>query len=224
VSQSFTQPEPTASRHIPMRIESRDPGFDAAVPVAPRARAYREQPSAHLHAAQARALLGAAWSSVLGSLPSARAVAILTAHWALETDAGRAMPGHNFAGIKAAPNARGVALPTPEGHGAARREVTARFRVYDNAEAGAVGYVRLLATRYPAAVVAANAGDAAGFSQALAHGGYCTADPQAYAVGIEQRLRELEHGSPLPASAAPGALAQAALGGLLHALAPRDDT
>jgi flagellar protein FlgJ len=133
------------------------------------------------------------------------------------------MPAHNFVGIKASPAARGAELRTVEGYGAARREVTARFRVYDSAEAGARDYVHLLATRFPSALEAARAGDASAFALALARGGYFTADPLVYSAGLQQRLRTLETGDE-PAITAPGSLAQIALAGVLGALRqPNDD-
>jgi flagellar protein FlgJ len=137
------------------------------------------------------------------------------------------MPSHNFAGIKAAPRAPGAELRTVEGHGAGRREVTARFRSYDSAQAGARDYIHLLATRYPAALSAAATGNAPAFAHALANGGYFTADPGAYAAGLEQRLRELEHerAASAPGVSPPGALAQLALAGILHAFqTPPEDT
>ena len=178
-------------------------------------------PQRRLSAPEARTLLGSAWTTVTGNPPEPRTSALLTAHWALETDAGRSMPGHNFAGIKATPTAAGKTMRTIEGHGATRRELNARFRVYENAEAGAQDYVKLLATRYPDALAAARTGDSAGFARALARGGYFTADPGCYAAGLEQRLAALEPGapqSPFGSSAPPPALARAALEGVLHAL------
>jgi len=141
------------------------------------------------------------------------------------------MPGHNFAGIKAAPSASSAlskSFRTVEGHGASRHEVNARFRMYESAEAGAYDYVRLLATRYPDAIAAAHAGDSKGFTQALARGGYFTADPAAYRAGLEQRLAALESGNSVgspPAGPPSGTLARIALAGLLHSLRPaREDT
>ena len=75
-------------------------------------------PSPRLSTPEARTLLSNAWTTVIGILPESRTSALLTAHWALETDAGRCTPGHNFAGIKAAPSAPGQTFPTVEGHGA----------------------------------------------------------------------------------------------------------
>jgi hypothetical protein len=172
---------------------------------------------------QVRAQLGSAWAAVVGSPASPRAISILTAHWALETDGGRAMPAHNLAGIKAAPGARGAELRTVEGYGSTRREVTARFRVYESAEAGARDYVHLLARRFPAALEAARAGNAGDFARALAHGGYFTADPAAYRAGLEQRLHALEAGAPLSLPSPPGTLAQMALAGVLGALRERQE-
>ena len=170
-----------------------------------------------LSPSQARTLLGNAWTAVLGKLPEPCTSALLTAHWALETDAGRCMPGHNFAGIKATPGAPGKTYRTIEGHGATQQEVNARFRSYESAEAGARDYVRLLATRYPDAVAAARLGDSAGFAHALARGGYFTADPKTYAAGLAGRLASIEHGSSPCVPAPPSGLAPAALVGVLHA-------
>lgn len=175
-------------------------------------------------AEQVHAQLGSAWAAVVGSPAPPQALSILTAHWALETDGGRAMPGHNFAGIKAGPAARGAEMRTVEGYGATRREVTARFRVYESAEAGARDYVHLLVTRFPAALAAARAGSATEFARALAHGGYFTADPAAYSAGLHQRLLALEAGAPPTQPSPPGALAQMALAGVLGALRERQES
>jgi len=165
---------------------------------------------------------------VLGTAPAPESVAVLTAQWALETDTGRAMPGNNFGGIKAAAGAAGASFHTVEGHGAGRREVTARFRVYGTPYAGAEDYVRLLASRYPAALAAAHAGNVSGFAQALAQGGYFTADPHAYARGLEAHFRALL-GGPVEASASPPArldlaVNEGAIAGLLRALSRESES
>ena len=216
-----------------MRIESGQPRvvIPSASGTRAPARSFREhlQQPERLQVGHARALLGNAWTAIVGHAPDSKTSAILTAHWALETDAGRAMPGHNFAGIKALPSAPGAAFRTVEGHGATRREVSARFRVYDSAEAGAHDYVKLLQSRYPAALEAARSGDTAGFTRALADGGYFTADPVVYASGLQQRLAEIEH-APGPTNlaapisgAARGSLAETALSGLLRAFRDSSD-
>ncbi|MEO6599158.1 MAG: glucosaminidase domain-containing protein [Polyangiaceae bacterium] len=166
-------------------------------------------------------MLSGAWTAIVGQAPSRDTAQLLTAHWALETDGGRAMPGHNFAGIKASPTAKGAFFDTIEGHGAARRELSARFRVYDSPEAGARDYVKLLETRYPAALEAARSGDTADFARALAAGGYFTADPAAYSAGLRQRRENLAESAPSASNGAPPPtpvfVAELALGGLLHA-------
>jgi hypothetical protein len=176
------------------------------------------EPSQPLSASNAQALLARAWEAVVGGTAPPQGVALLTAQWALETDAGRSMPGHNFGGIKAAPSAAGKSFRTVEGYGAARREVNARFRMYDSAESGAHDYLRLLAARYPAALEAARAGNVASFANALAAGAYFTADPKAYSHGLELRLRELGQAAPVGAAQAPARFSQGALWGLLRAL------
>jgi hypothetical protein len=144
--------------------------------------------SERLTGEQAQAVLARAWRGVLGGAAEPHALSLLTAQWALETDAGRQMHGYNFGGIKASPSAPGASFHTVEGYGAQRREVVQRFRVYGSVEAGAEDYVRLLATHYPSALLAARSGDASRFAGALAAAGYFTADPNAYARGLERRL------------------------------------
>ena len=177
------------------------------------------RPSAPLTPAAARAHLSSAWAAVTGSPASASTSSVLTAHWALETDAGRAMPGRNFAGIKAAAAAPGPALSTREGFGPTEHEVNAKFRHYDSFEAGAHDYISLLAARYPDALAAAARGDIAGFGHALAQGGYFTADPRVYVAGLEQRFRALEGGTPTHALAMTHS--STALASALAALSPR---
>ena len=174
--------------------------------------------------AEARRLLSDAWAKVVGARPDARTLDLLTAHWALETDGGRAMPGYNFAGIKALPGAAGAVYRTLEGHGANQHSVNARFRHYESAEAGAQDYVRLLHARYPAALEAARVGDLPAFARELARGGYFTADPQAYAAGLAFRLgtRARGSGDPHPSGAA-ARLSEAALGSLLGRFRHSDD-
>jgi hypothetical protein len=176
------------------------------------------EPRTRLDSQAAQLLLGRAWEAVVGCPAPPQGIALLTAQWALETDSGRSMPGHNFGGIKATQSATGASFRTVEGYGAARREVTARFRVYDSAEIGARDYVRLLATRYPAALDAARAGNTAGFAQALAAGGYFTADPRAYERGLEQHLLGLQNHAATSASGCPVTGNERALWGLLRAL------
>jgi len=215
-----------------MRIETNAPSAVPAVAfAAPPQRSFRSLvafgSSPRLSAVDARSLLANAWQAVTGRVAEPHTSALLTAHWAVETDGGRCMPGHNFAGIKAAPSARGETFSTVEGHGPAKHEIQARFRVYESPEAGALDYVSLLARRYPDAVAAAASGDSAGFARALAKGGYFTADLGAYAAALQSRLAALDEGLHGHAFAspglAPGLLPRIALEGLLHALRPSPD-
>lgn len=178
-----------------------------------------------MHAAQASALLGRAWHAVMGEAPPGEGIRVLTAQWALETNLGQNMYGYNFGGIKASPSAPGKSYRTVEGYGANRRELKARFRVYASPYAGAEDYVRLLATRYPEALARARVGDVPGFARALARGGYFTADPGAYARGLEHHYQALGGASPSASlSGSPGgSLAEGALWGLLRALSQRLD-
>lgn len=210
-----------------MRVESRQSVIVAAETETPRsAGSFRDvlrnrpAPSPALTSTRAEALLGEALARVTGQPPDKKTTQILTAHWALETDGGRCMPGHNFAGIKATGSASGAAYRTREGYGAHERQIVARFRSYDSAQAGAHDYVQLLASRYPAALAAARRGSSDDFSHELARGGYFTADPHLYAQGLAQRLSALEHGSE---AGSQSALAQpgpgsSAVQGLLRAL------
>ena len=207
-----------------MRVESRQSVRVASAPENQTARStgsfrevLRNRPTPSLDSARARALLGEALSQVTGHPPDKKTTQILTAHWALETDAGRCMPGHNFAGIKASGSAPGAAYRTREGYGAHERQIVARFRSYDTAEAGARDYVQLLATRYPAALAAARRGSSEDFSHELARGGYFTADPHLYAQGLAQRLIALERGSEAEIGAPPPQPGGSALWGLLRA-------
>ena len=207
--------------HSPTRLVILPAGASKPVTAPSRSFGALLQHPPRLSEKDAQAQLSGAWLAVVGEPPARGTAQLLTAHWALETDAGRAMPGHNFAGIKAGPKAPGALLETTEGHGATRREVSARFRVYDSPEAGARDYVNLLKTRYPAALEAARVGDSPGFAQALAAGGYFTADPAAYSSGLLKRRESIEKGALSPtmlaASPDPALLAEAALFGVLHA-------
>ncbi|HTA88773.1 MAG TPA: glucosaminidase domain-containing protein [Polyangiaceae bacterium] len=177
---------------------------------------------------QAQAVLARAWQGAFGAPAEPCALSLLTAQWALETDTGRQMHGYNFAGIKASPSAPGASFHTAEGYGAERREVVQRVRVYGSVAAGAEGYVLLLAAHYPNALLAARSRDASSFAGALAAGGYVTADPNAYARGLEQRVRAQQGGSAMAGQVSPsphGAeLSLGALWNLLRALRHEPDS
>ena len=160
--------------------------------VAPRASSFRALLSERttLTEVEAAGYLTAAWHERFREA-AGHAAPVLLAHWALETDRGRHMPGFNFAGIKAhAGDAEGAVLETVEGFGATARRVHCRFRSYRTPLDGARDYVNLLANHYPEAVFAARAGDPARFVDALQQGGYFTGDPAAYRSASLRLWRE----------------------------------
>jgi hypothetical protein len=129
----------------------------------------------------ASAELRRAWTKVTGEAPDDKTVALLTAQWAHETAHGASMYNYNFGGIKGTgPTGLSVEQHTKEGWGRNERQITDRFRAYENPEAGAEDYVKLLTHRFPEATSAARAGNAQGFVQGLKQRGYFTGDAQAY--------------------------------------------
>src|SRR5579859_3878839 len=127
-------------------------------------------PAVHtpMSGSDAASALSRAWRTVTGQTPGPKLVSVLTAQWAHETGRGEAMKNYNFGGIKgSAPSGMSAAYLTHEGSGDARRVVTDRFRAYGTPEEGAVDYVRFLKAHYPAALDAAEKGDARGFVHEL---------------------------------------------------------
>jgi Mannosyl-glycoprotein endo-beta-N-acetylglucosaminidase len=140
---------------------------------------------------QAAHELARAWRAVFGEPAPPGAVAVLWAQWALETGRGRWMVDFNFAGVKGKAPSGGSALCwTSEGSDDAAHRERDRFRAYRNAQAGARDYIALLARRYPGALERARDGDAEGFVQALARGGYFTAEPEAYLRALSSLSRQ----------------------------------
>lgn len=152
-----------------------------------------------LTAGQARVALGAAWRTHTGEDASRETVALLVAQWALETGWGKAMFNNNFAGIKAKevephtyyttteelapesvphdPRIKVLKTISPK---LVRVRVSpehewCRFRHYDDAGEGAVGYVEKLHQRFPRAIPALLAGDASRYATALKMARYFTA-------------------------------------------------
>jgi len=166
-------------------------GVRPGVP-APRASSFRAllTERTRLTEVEAAGYLTAAWRERFKG-PLGPAGPVLLAHWALETDRGRRMPGFNFAGIKARPgDVEGQLLETVEGYGPDARRMHCRFRSYPTPLDGARDYVNLLANQYPEAVLAARAGDPVRFVAALDRGGYFTGDPAAYCSASLQLWRE----------------------------------
>jgi len=125
--------------------------------------------------------LARAYRRELGHQPSAETLAVLTAHWAHETNQGAAMYNYNFGGIKGVgPSGAYANHRTREGKGLREQRKTARFRAYTKATEGAIDYVSLLQRLYGRALEAAARGDVAGFVNGLRQGGYFSGDEDIY--------------------------------------------
>ncbi len=155
-----------------------------------------------------------AWHCQYAVHPSARTLAVLLAHWALETGRGTHMHGHNFAGLKAeAHRANRAWLATVEGTGNRARRVQGCFRTYASAWEGARDYVATLASAYPEAAAAAASGHPGQFVAALEGRRYFTGDPVAYRSAIVQMTQEFSRATPGLSVRAPESLVL----GVIHA-------
>lgn len=134
-----------------------------------------------LTGSEAAKRLARAYRRELGHEPSQDTLAVLTAHWAHETNQGTAMYNYNFGGIKGiGPSGAYAIHRTREGKGLREQRIQTRFRAYARATEGAVDYVALLQRRYSGALQAAARGDVAGFVSALRQGGYFSGDEDIY--------------------------------------------
>lgn len=150
-----------------------DEGSDEVVEPPTKSRALKSE-------AAARCLMDA-WLSHAGRKPQRSSLAILWAHWALETGRGVRMVGNNFAGIKGeGPRGDSIRLWTRERRGDHVERVRRSFRVYPSPSVGAHDYIDLLKGRYPSALRAARRGSVIDFVRALEAGGYFTEDPETY--------------------------------------------
>lgn len=159
-----------------------------------------------LPAADAMRAIREAYRRLLGEWPAARALAVLYAQCVLETGHFRSMHRFNFGNVKRGNDWPGYWTafrcneiiggrvqwfdpPHPQTH----------FRAFRTAEDGAADHLEFLVTRerYRDAWGEAYAGNAEGFSRALAKAGYYTADVEKYTSAVVS----LAHG------AAPTALA-----------------
>lgn len=105
------------------------------------------------------------------------------------------MYGHNFGGIKGmGPTGMSLKLRTREGHGASERALRDTFRAYPDARSGAQDWLGLLRDRYPAAIAAAQRGDADGFVRGLRAKGYFTGSEEQYQRAIGALVREAIEG------------------------------
>jgi flagellum-specific peptidoglycan hydrolase FlgJ len=181
-----TQPAPQASTEPTRDAASAD--FRQALEQAQRVRpdATTVKPTrTPLTGTQAASALAQAWKQRHGRAADPGTITLLTAHWAHETDRGRAMLNFNFGGIKGkGPEGLQTSYVTHEGSGSSRARQVDTFRAYSSAESGARDYLELLGRRYPQALAAAEAGEPAAFVRALKAGGYFTADEQSYQRSI----------------------------------------
>jgi flagellar protein FlgJ len=146
----------------------------------------------------ARRHLARAWAKVMHQPAPAEAVALLLAHWALETGHGFAMSDHNFAGLKGRAPGGGSALWWTWERGAQGKleRVRARFRAYATPEEGARDYLSILKDRYADALTAAQRGDADSFVNALERRGYFTEATDDYRRAIRSLTRSFAERHP----------------------------
>ena len=122
-----------------------------------------------------------AYRRLVGRRPSRETIALLTAHWAHETNQGASMFNYNFGGIKGiGPDGSYVLERTREGSGRSERRRKHRFRAYPDALEGALDYLSLLQRLYRPALDAAALGDVDGFVKGLKQGGYFSGDERVY--------------------------------------------
>ena len=124
--------------------------------------------------------LALAWQDLTGKRLGPRGLAILVAHWALETGRGRRMVAHNFGGLKGARPGSSVQHWTREKVGDEYLHVRDSFRAYPTTDQGAKDYLTLLNRRYPRAFLAVRHGEVNDFVTALQRGGYFTDDIDIY--------------------------------------------
>jgi flagellar protein FlgJ len=176
--QSHPAPVPAASIAEPTGLEQDPSDF----------RGKRPTPMKPRRAAQ---VLCWAWHQVTGRRARPETVALLWAHWALETGRGTRMVDYNFAGLKGrAPGGASSVVWTRERGETGKTRVRARFRAYSTAEEGACDYVRMLHARFDSAFVAASEGDVQQFVNALDEAGYFTEKPTAYRRAMQSLVRE----------------------------------
>lgn len=147
-----------------------------------------------------RGAIAKAHEKITGKAPTKALLDTLTAQASLETASGASMYNYNFGGIKGgAPGTNETAkLRTKEVYDGKEVEVRDGFRAYRSLDAGAEDYVRLMKSRFGAAVDRAEAGDVNGFAHALKQAHYYTADESKYASALN-----VLSGKPVEAAVAP---------------------
>lgn len=135
---------------------------------------------------EAAAALKNAYTNIYGSAPTAEALSILIAQWAHETGHGKSMYNYNFGGIKGkGPSGLSTLYKTREGFGATEIRIKDYFRAYNNADEGAVDYIKLLERRFPKALEQARQGNSEQFVVELKNKGYFTGSLPSYVKSIK---------------------------------------
>lgn len=137
--------------------------------------------------ADLRAAIDRAHKELTGRVTPTKLLDVLTAHASLETGSGGQMYNYNFGGIKGrSPTGETARCRTKEVVDGREIEVRDGFRAYRTLDEGARDYVRLMRSRFGAAMAHAAAGDVAGFAHALKEARYYTADEAKYASALER--------------------------------------
>jgi hypothetical protein len=132
-----------------------------------------------------RAAIGRAWERLTGQVASPGVLDALSAQAMLETGRGTKMVAYNFGGIKGVgPSGLTTRARTKEVENGKTVDIVDGFRAYRSLEEGALDYVRLLRSRFGAAVARAEAGDLDGFAHELKRAHYYTADEHEYAAAL----------------------------------------
>lgn len=126
---------------------------------------------------------------VMGDDMPVRAVRIVQAQMAHETNDGKSTPNNNLFGHKAVGDQPGEDLMTEEGEGENKKKVRQRFRKFDSPEDSVEAHLSLIRRKYPDAWAALKKGDEAGYVRGLKKGGYFTGNEEGYLAGMRRRLR-----------------------------------
>jgi hypothetical protein len=182
-------------------------GPSAREPAQPAARVV-EAKTTRTAPVEIRAAIGRAWERLTGRAPTQGALDALSAQALLETGRGESMVAFNFGGIKGVgPSGLTTRARTKEVADGRTVEIVDGFRAYTSLDEGALDYVRLLRSRFGAAVSQAENGNLDGFAHELRRAHYYTADERDYARALHAVAGETGVRSPPPrtqASPSPG--------------------
>lgn len=141
--------------------------------------------------------LADAWKLEMGAYPGIASLALLLAHWHLESGGGKSMVEFNVGNFKSAGNPGDTFcfFPTIEYEGDPPAPIThtppdstCRFVAYPSLVAGCQAYIHSLYTRWANAWHFVCTGDITSFSDTLYKDGYFSAPPQSYLAGLKARL------------------------------------